>query len=764
MNIKKLLAAHLYVAFFALCAVLLTESALLRLAVRPAPLAVGITAVVAMMITVFFYLNRKNAAVYLGAVAAIALLAWGLHTAGVPAFSFVSNTAAHFFAGRTLPAGEAMLVCAVLSLALSALLFPLLRLRVARYVTAIAATALLVVYGVWELPPDRVETFAAAGLLFAVPTELCLARLYQNRPRRKQNGVLSFLLPVFALCAVAVTLLPASSEPISWKLVTDLANGIANRFHLLSADIGFLFDPESAEFSIGMQGYSDAAQIFGDNDAGSEASQLRLTCVPRPHASIYLIGNVSDTYTGAGWEKSAGEALPQNDFYLDYCETMGAFSRAGLSKEEQSALTARVNLYVTHDEMITKTLFYPLKTFAIRTSGDFDATTPSILFDSRVGSTDEYCLSYLEINYRAAQFQTILRTPFSYTDAPTPSTDDVIDDEILPLLRRRAAAIQTAYTMLPEGVTRRTYDLADEITAHCTNDYEKLCAIESYLRGYTYTLTPGDVPDGADPVDYFLFESSAGYCTYFASAMAVLARCEGIPTRYVQGFAVNCAEHGEITNLPVTGSAAHAWTEAYFEGVGWIPFEPTAAQAQTRYDYRGSIVSSLENEPPADVVYPQYTQPAPTEDPAEQAAGQSDRLVYLLVIFCLLAGIALIGSLYLVVRVRLFLQHYKADTDTGQFLSCYRMTLYLCQKQKLVRETSETAAHFAQRYALTAPDSALAFCAITAAFDAIRYGGHRAEPKQRAQAEAFLRAQFQALAQQRGKPAALVAFVGYCIR
>jgi transglutaminase-like putative cysteine protease len=79
--------------------------------------------------------------------------------------------------------------------------------------------------------------------------------------------------------------------------------------------------------------------------------------------------------------------------------------------------------------------------------------------------------------------------------------------------------------------------MAYDLTSDCETKYEKLKAIETYLmHRYTYSVRSPRVPEGHDYVDYFLFDEASGYCTSFATAMAVLGRCIGIPTRYVEGY------------------------------------------------------------------------------------------------------------------------------------------------------------------------------------------------------------------------------------
>lgn len=136
------------------------------------------------------------------------------------------------------------------------------------------------------------------------------------------------------------------------------------------------------------------------------------------------------------------------------------------------------------------------------------------------------------------------------------------------------------YLQLPETLPPRVRDLATNITSSSDSLYDKAKAIERYFRlnGFSYNQDLAAVPEGdSDYVDQFLFDTKVGYCDNFSTAMVVLLRSEGIPARWVKGFAP-----GEVVDrqdgLPiyeVTNNNAHSWVEAYFPGTGWMTFEPT---------------------------------------------------------------------------------------------------------------------------------------------------------------------------------------------
>ncbi len=135
--------------------------------------------------------------------------------------------------------------------------------------------------------------------------------------------------------------------------------------------------------------------------------------------------------------------------------------------------------------------------------------------------------------------------------------------------------VKTVYVeQLPRDLDPKIYSLASDITRRATNPYDKARAIESYLgSNYLYSLVPLPERDEA-PLEDFLFESKKGHCEFFATAMAVLLRCSGVPARLASGF--RGGEWNEIGKFySVRQDFAHVWVEVFFPEVGWVPFDPS---------------------------------------------------------------------------------------------------------------------------------------------------------------------------------------------
>ena len=149
--------------------------------------------------------------------------------------------------------------------------------------------------------------------------------------------------------------------------------------------------------------------------------------------------------------------------------------------------------------------------------------------------------------------------------------------------------VMDRYLQLPDTVPSRVIDLAQELTKDAETPYEKAVAICDYLRTLDYALDIDTPPDGVDGVDYFLFELEKGYCQYFASAMTVLLRASGVPSRMVTGYGpgelMEQYGPGDMVGYPPGAwqdlqhrfvvRNSHSWSELFFPRYGWIPFEPT---------------------------------------------------------------------------------------------------------------------------------------------------------------------------------------------
>ncbi len=130
------------------------------------------------------------------------------------------------------------------------------------------------------------------------------------------------------------------------------------------------------------------------------------------------------------------------------------------------------------------------------------------------------------------------------------------------------------YSTPKDTISPVVLQAALDATRGTTNMYDAAVHLEDYLRTFTYSLKNPEPPAGQDAIAWFL-HTRRGFCTFFASAMAIMGRALGMPTRIALGF--TSGEYDSHSNsFIVRGTDAHAWTQVYFGQYGWINFEPTA--------------------------------------------------------------------------------------------------------------------------------------------------------------------------------------------
>ena len=141
----------------------------------------------------------------------------------------------------------------------------------------------------------------------------------------------------------------------------------------------------------------------------------------------------------------------------------------------------------------------------------------------------------------------------------------------------------TRYLQLPDTITQRAHDLAQQIVRDVPEShvYERVKTVELCLRGrYRYSLRSGVRTYRVDPVEDFLFRARQGHCEHFAASMVVLLRSLGVQSRVVTGFSGGeWNEYGQF--YVIRQRNAHAWVEAYIPAVGnWVTFDPTPASSR----------------------------------------------------------------------------------------------------------------------------------------------------------------------------------------
>lgn len=485
------------------------------------------------------------------------------------------------------------------------LFYLLVKSRFLKMSLAAALFGMLILFTLWKI---NLHKIVVGVCIFYILTNLMeqAGRIYSRKTGRpeKKTGIL-YLAPMCLLLAVISVWLPSKPEPIQWKGVKLIYNNIKNKIENIITDLDFYIGNGPGEFGLAMSGFSEKGSGFLGNGSLKQDDKIALIISDFASSSpAYLIGSVNDVYTGNSWEKSNQGFLPgEKDYNLDYAELVIALSRVDKDTLENNRFLERRLIKIEYNSIRTKSFFYPNKSssynFYSRTKQP-QSEKATITFPKAVGNKTSYQCIYYELNYEGDKFKQMLREAdnFSYVNSQVDkemlyyleygefrhsAASRLMDrNDIYDVLAERAENIEKYYTVLPDSLPQRVKDLAVDITKDADTNYDKLKAIESYLLTYEYSLKPGKLPEGEDFVDYFLFENKKGYCTSFATSMAILARCIGIPTRYVEGYVVDSGDRNG-NHYEVRNRKAHSWAEAYIEGVGWIPFEATPPYYSSRY-------------------------------------------------------------------------------------------------------------------------------------------------------------------------------------
>ncbi len=180
------------------------------------------------------------------------------------------------------------------------------------------------------------------------------------------------------------------------------------------------------------------------------------------------------------------------------------------------------------------------------------------------------------------------------------------------------AVPDTGHAEQIEGVAQRVSDAAEAET-----DYERAVAIQNYLRSssdFTYDVDV-DPPQTDDAVWDFL-GSGRGYCVQFATAMVIMARTMDIPARMAVGFLEGTP--GADGTYQVTGHRAHTWPQLYFEGTGWVRFEPTPATQSGAVPDWAAGVGAESADTPSEVPEGQTIEEPQTAPETQDTGAQQD--------------------------------------------------------------------------------------------------------------------------------------------
>lgn len=590
------------------------------------------------------------------------------------------------------------------------------------------------------------------GLWFVFMTEAYLATLDTFMPYDADGGIIRSLIAGFFMLAV-----------LHFSAMEKLAGKGKNRFAfwksllapvlIISLSVGVAYsapkqeaswpDPISYFMGNGEEGPGTLKKVGYDNNdshlGGPFIQDESLVFIARVNEKYYWRGDSKDIYTGQGWQKGQVHyeaILNPRDYEWDD----NLFENVETKSVEASLQ------YMNSEQF--PVVFYPgqlkrMPKFTPRNATiQYDVTNKhlethegTVTISQKSGNPRDNTQKLVEVPN-----PTLLKM-MSYelsTEVPVLS-----EKKFLSLPYQYPASIKERYLQLPANLPPRINELAVKITQNAKTPYEKVRAIESYLRSsgeYKYETKDVPVPaKGQDFVDQFLFETKRGYCDHFSSSMAVMLRTIGIPARWVKGFApgtdVGSTEDGRRI-IEVRNKDAHSWVEVYFPETGWIPFEATTSfTSPVRVNY--------------DLNTPQVQQPSPNNTQVDKPQDREDGRLNKLedeegtgVVgngvsgkFLIIASVILAGVLMLAWRRRdklmiWWIRKQIATYPEDRFSEKYSKLLLLFERILMNRQAGETLREYVKRLSVSG-DVRQDLWYLTNLYEQVHYGYKELEGKAR---------------------------------
>jgi transglutaminase-like putative cysteine protease len=273
-------------------------------------------------------------------------------------------------------------------------------------------------------------------------------------------------------------------------------------------------------------GERDDSRLFSYETTGSDSEPIRLTSI--------------DDFDGENWAPSSF-SLDPFAIATDGMPWPEGLPRDGGYEDE----TIDVSIDDGYDQQYLPSPYAPQQPDGLDRRWIFDEKTLTIVGNGEKTGGLQYSMNYVSPDPSAEDLKNA-----------TPVDESDFDTELA----------------VPDSLPSSVKETADAITADADNQWEAAVLLQAYFRGddFEYSL---DAPEKAsgDAISDFLTDKK-GYCVQFSSAMTIMARTMGIPARIGVGFAGGEEDDG---GYDVSMQDSHAWPELYFEGAGWVRFEPT---------------------------------------------------------------------------------------------------------------------------------------------------------------------------------------------
>lgn len=327
---------------------------------------------------------------------------------------------------------------------------------------------------------------------------------------------------------------------------------------------------------------TDYARMDNKKPSGGNEAVFLLTFEKKPVYATYLAGFYADTYEAGIWDSG--------EFFDDFCVENG-FTPATVAEElrQQSVgwiLDSKAvdSLLAPEVKGVKGTLTYEkprqTKAYLPYFSESLDGGVQAQGDGRFVKEKGKEELSFVLWEYRVSELVNYMFREEVSDDREKAAWEDAY-----------ASYVAETFLTVPEGMkqvkavaeeirnSEQNFFRIDGMTAANVERFNRAYQVANWLRhNTTYSLDLPELPEGAEPVEFFLGEGRQGYCKHYAGAAVLVLRELEVPARYVSGYLVGDyeedAENGTY-KITVRERNVHAWVEIYLEGMGWIPVEMT---------------------------------------------------------------------------------------------------------------------------------------------------------------------------------------------
>ena len=334
--------------------------------------------------------------------------------------------------------------------------------------------------------------------------------------------------------------------------------------------------------------FSDAAIDYGKIGKKAEVNHtgrtlLKLSGDLNTNYGLYLKAYVADNYEDNKWTPAKKDATYKQDlatlksqsitpenYHVQLRNDIGDNEKSGVDNLWGIGTLHVRNLAFGYGKYAIPVL--PATGYTMGSGGELKTRVPGIEYEEEYYLTYSYAVRRMLMTASEDLVDPVFWTNYEEKMNALESFAKKYDLQVPETLKGICSDFRKQY----EKVIRQYEEGEGDIS-------DVLKAVRSYIsKDTTYTESPGKTPSDRDTVEYFLTESKRGYCTYYATAAAMLLRSIGIPTRYVEGLYISPEElaagiPGEVT---VPDHDAHAWIEVYDRRYGFVTFETTPGQGE----------------------------------------------------------------------------------------------------------------------------------------------------------------------------------------